>query len=99
MEEPACGRPVEKYLYLSVFGLRRLRILGVFYALHSSPKPGPYGAVARVGITAQTNPLLRTLEIWQFCSLDPLDFGLTLGKTFSGKYRPNERPHQEPADT
>ena len=68
MEESACGRPVEKYLYLSVLDLRRLRILGVFYAFHGSPEPGAYGAVARVGVTAQTDSLLCTLEIRQFCS-------------------------------
>ena len=68
MEEPPRGRPVEKYLYLSVLGLRRLRVLGVFYALHGSPESGACGAVARVGVTAQTDALLCTLEIRQFCS-------------------------------
>ena len=68
MEKSARGRTVEKYLYLSVLDLRRLRILGVFYALHGSPEPGAYGAVARVGVTAQTDALLCTLDIRQFCS-------------------------------
>ena len=68
MEESACGRPVEKYLYLSVLGLRRLRILGVFYALHGSPELGAYGAVAGVGVTAQADALFCTLDIRQFCS-------------------------------
>ena len=68
MEEAARGRPVEKYLYLSVLDLSRLRIVGVFYALHGSPEPGACGAVARVGVTAQVDALLRTLDIWQFCS-------------------------------
>ena len=67
MEESACGRPVEKYLYLSVLVLRRLRV-GVFHALHGSPESGACGAVARVGVTAQTDALLCTLEIRQFCS-------------------------------
>ena len=68
MEKLARGRTVEKYLYLSVLDLRRLRILGVFYALHGSPEPGACGAVARVGVTAQTDALLCTLDIRQFCS-------------------------------
>jgi hypothetical protein len=68
MEKLARGRTVEKYLYLSVLDLRRLRILGVFYALHGSPDPGACGAVAHVGVTAQTDALLCTLDIRQFCS-------------------------------
>jgi len=68
MKESAGGRPVEKYLYLSVLGLRRLRVLGVFYALHGSPEPGACGAVTDVGVTAQADALFCTLEIRQFCS-------------------------------
>ncbi len=68
MEESACGRTVETYLYLSVLGLRGLRVLGVFYALHGSTESGACGAVARVGVTAQTDALLCTLDIRQFCS-------------------------------
>jgi hypothetical protein len=68
MEESACGRPVEKYLYRSVLGLCGLRVLGVFYALHGGTESGACGAVARVGVTAQTDALLCTLEIRQFCS-------------------------------
>jgi hypothetical protein len=68
MEEAARGRPVEKYLYLSVLDLRRLRIVGVFYTLHCSPELGACGAVAHVGVTAQADALLRALDIRQFCS-------------------------------
>ena len=68
MEKSARGRTVEKYLYLSVLDLRRLRILGVFYTLHGSPEPGAHGTVAGVGVTAQTDALLCTLDIRQFCS-------------------------------
>ena len=68
MDESSRGRTVEKYLNLSVLDLRRLRILGVFYTLHGSPEPGACGTVADVGVTAQVNALLRTLDIRQFCS-------------------------------
>ncbi len=68
MEESACGRPVEKYLYRSVLGLCGLRVLGVFYALHGGTESGACGAVAHVGVTAQTHALLCTLDIRQFCS-------------------------------
>ena len=68
MDESARGGTVEKYLYLSVLDLRRLHILGVFYSLHGSPEPGAHGPVAGVGVTAQADALLRTLDIRQFCS-------------------------------
>jgi len=78
MEEPACGRPVEKYLYLSVLDLRRLRILGVFYTFHGSPEPGACCAVALIGVAAQADPLLRALKIRQFGSFDPSGFYTTV---------------------
>ena len=84
MEKSARGRTVEKYLYLSVLDLRRLRILGVFYALHGSPEPGAYGAVARVGVTAQTDALLCTLDIRQFC-LRPSGFWTTVTENVQRK--------------
>ena len=77
MEEAARGRAVEKYLYLPVLDLRRLRILGVFYAFHSGPQPGASGAVASVGITAQADALLRALDIRHFGSFDLSGFYAT----------------------
>ncbi len=70
MDQPTCGRPVEKYLYFPVLDLGGLLIFGGFHALHGRPEPGPRRAVARVGITAQTNTLFGTLEIRQFGSFD-----------------------------
>jgi Zn-dependent protease len=103
MEEPSRGRPVEKFLYLPVLDLRRLRILGVFYTFHGSPEPGACGAVARIGVTAQADPLLRALEIRHFGSFDPpvfytrvmFDVSTESVRCFRGKYRRNQRPHQE----
>ena len=94
-ESPRCC-PVEKDLYLPVLDFGRLRILGVFDSLHGRPEPGAYGAVTRVCISAQADALFRTLDIRQFGSFDPLDSGSRLRSAFSGKYRRNERPHQEP---
>ena len=96
MEEMPCGCPVEKDLYLPVLDFGRLGVLGVFDALHGRPKSGPHGAVTRVRISAQADALFCTLEIRQFGSFDPLDSGPRLRSAFSGKYRRNERPHQEP---
>lgn len=103
MEEPSRGRPVEKFLYLPVLNLRRLRILGIFYTFHGSPEPGACGPVARIGVTAQADPLLRALEIRHFGSFDPsvcyarvtFDVSTESVRRFRGKYRRNQRPHQE----
>ena len=73
-ESPGCC-PVEKDLHLPVLDLGRLRVLGVFDALHGCPEPGPLGAVTGVRISAQADALLRTLDIRQFCSFDPLASG------------------------
>ncbi len=70
MEESARGRPVEKYLYCSVLGLSRLRILGVLHTLHGGTEPGAYGAVTGIGVAAQADALLRAFEIRHFGSLD-----------------------------
>ena len=77
MEEAARGRAVEKYLYLPVLDLCRLRILGVFYALHGGPESGASGAVARIGVTAQADALLRALDIRHFGSFDLSGFNTT----------------------
>ena len=74
MEEAARGRAVEKYLYLPVLDLGRLRILGVFYTFHGGPESGACGAVAHIGVTAQADALLRTLDIRHFGSFDPSGF-------------------------
>jgi len=78
MEESARGRPIEKFLYFSVLGLSRLRILGVFHALHGGTEPGACGAVALIGVAAQADPLLRALKIRQFGSFDPSGFYTTV---------------------
>ena len=103
MEEPSRGRPVEKFLYLAVLNLRRLRIFGIFYTFHGSPEPGACGPVARIGVTAQADPLLRAFEIRHFGSFDPpvfytrvtFDVSTESVRRFRGKYRRNQRPHQE----
>ncbi len=96
MDQPTCGRAVEEDLYFPVLDFRSFLILGGFHALHGRPEPGPRGAVTSVCISAQADALFRTLEIRQFGSFDPLDSGPRLRSAFSGKYRRNERPHQEP---
>ena len=84
MEESARGRPVEKYLYLPVLDFGRLRILGVFDALHGRPEPGPHGAVTQVCVSAQADALFRALDIRQIGSFDPLASGPRLGSACSG---------------
>ena len=96
MEEMLCARPVEKNLHPSVFNFGCFRVLGVFDALHGRPEPGPRGAVTGVGISAQTDALLGALDSRQFGSFDPLSNGPLCLSVLGGKYRRNERPHQEP---
>ena len=103
MEKSGRGRPVQKFLHLPVLNFRRLRILGAFYTFHSSPDPGPCGPVARISVTTQADPLLRAFEIRHFGSFDPSVFYTTVTfdlstervRRFRGKYRRNQRPHQE----
>ncbi len=92
MQEPARGRPVEKYLYLSVLDFRRLRILGVVNALHGRPEPGAGSTVAHVGVTAQADALFRTLEIRQLGFFDPSVFWTTATFLFGGKIDETKDP-------
>ena len=80
MEEPSGGCPVEKDLYLAVLDFGRLRVLGVFNALHGRSEPGPHCSVTGVGGTTRPDALFRTLDIRQFgsSSLWILDYSYAL---------------------
>jgi hypothetical protein len=99
MDEAFGGSTVEKNLDFPVLDFGGLGVLRVLGSLQGGPEAGASGAVACVGLTAQADALFRTLDIRQFGSLDPSGFWTTatfkFDEKFSGKYRRNERPHQE----
>ncbi len=99
MEQSASGRPVKEYLHPPVLGFGRRGVFGVFDPLHGRPEPGAYGAVARVGSTAQADALFRTLDIRQFGSFDPLESGPRLIRRSAESIDETKDPIKNRADT